>query len=102
MRSFRSNSAPLGPRCGSPPGSYGMLPRAVKPVARRGTVAVVCAVLIGAMAPASCFAATERPLKIVALGDSLTAGYGLPAEAAFPVKLERALTAKKFAVEITN
>jgi acyl-CoA thioesterase-1 len=49
-----------------------------------------------------CFAASERPLKIVALGDSLTAGYGLPAEAAFPVKLERALTAKKFAVEIAN
>ncbi len=78
-----------------------MLPRAVKPVARHGT-AVVCAALIGAMALGSCFAASERPLKIVALGDSLTAGYGLPAEAAFPVKLERALTAKKFAVEIAN
>jgi acyl-CoA thioesterase I len=50
----------------------------------------------------SCFAANERPLKIVALGDSLTAGYGLPAETAFPVKLERALAAKKFAVEIAN
>src|SRR3954454_22552727 len=26
----------------------------------------------------------DRPLRLVALGDSLTAGYGLPAEAAFP------------------
>ena len=36
-------------------------------------------------------AAAERPVKIVALGDSLTAGFGLPANAAFPAKLERAL-----------
>jgi acyl-CoA thioesterase I len=79
-----------------------MLRRAVKPVARREAVAIVCAFLIAAMAPGSCFAASAQPLKIVALGDSLTAGYGLPAEAAFPVKLERALTAKKLAVEIAN
>lgn len=31
------------------------------------------------------------PVRIVALGDSLTAGYGLPASAAFPVLLEAAL-----------
>lgn len=31
------------------------------------------------------------PVRIVALGDSLTAGYGLPANAAFPVLLEAAL-----------
>jgi acyl-CoA thioesterase I len=79
-----------------------MLRRAVKPVARREAVAIVCAFLIAAMAPGSCFAASAQPLKIVALGDSLTAGYGLPAEAAFPVRLERALTAKKLAVEIAN
>jgi acyl-CoA thioesterase-1 len=46
--------------------------------------------------------ATERTLKIVALGDSLTAGYQLPAQDAFPVQLERALKAKGFAVEISN
>jgi acyl-CoA thioesterase-1 len=38
----------------------------------------------------------------VALGDSLTAGYNLPAEAAFPAALERALRAKGYAVEIVN
>ena len=38
--------------------------------------------------------AADRPVKIVALGDSLVAGYGLPANAAVPVQLEKALAAK--------
>lgn len=38
--------------------------------------------------------ADEKPVKIVVLGDSLSAGYGLPAEAAFPAKLAAALKAK--------
>ncbi|GAA0280135.1 hypothetical protein GCM10008965_54110 [Methylorubrum aminovorans] len=46
--------------------------------------------------------AEEPPLKLVALGDSLTAGYRLPAEAAFPAVLERALKAKGYRVEIAN
>lgn len=41
-------------------------------------------------------------MKIVVLGDSLTAGYGLPAEAAFPAKLANALKAKGHAVTIVN
>jgi acyl-CoA thioesterase I len=47
-------------------------------------------------------AATERPVKIVAFGDSLTAGYGLPATDAFPVKLAHALEAKGIKVQIVN
>jgi acyl-CoA thioesterase-1 len=47
-------------------------------------------------------AAAERPVKIVALGDSLTAGFGVAADAAFPAKLERALQAKGLAVEMIN
>ena len=47
-------------------------------------------------------AAQGRPLRVVALGDSLTAGYLLPASAAFPVVLERALRARGLAVEIAN
>ncbi|WP_407522246.1 arylesterase [Methylobacterium oryzisoli] len=47
-------------------------------------------------------AAAERALRLVALGDSLTAGYGLPAGAAFPGVLERALKEKGFAVAIIN
>jgi acyl-CoA thioesterase I len=46
--------------------------------------------------------AADRPIKVVALGDSLTAGFNLPASAAFPVRLERALREKGHAVEIAN
>lgn len=42
------------------------------------------------------------PLKIVAFGDSLTAGYGLPVQDAFPAKLQAALRAKGHNVEIEN
>ena len=38
----------------------------------------------------------------MALGDSLTAGLGLPVEQTFPVKLERALKAKGIAAEVAN
>ena len=38
--------------------------------------------------------ARAEPLRILALGDSLTAGYQLPPEAAFPVQLEAALKAR--------
>ena len=46
--------------------------------------------------------APERTIKVVALGDSLSAGYQLPASAAFPAQLEQALKAKGIAVEIAN
>lgn len=46
--------------------------------------------------------AAERPVKIVALGDSLTAGLGLPANEAFPAKLEAALKARGHAVTVAN
>jgi acyl-CoA thioesterase I len=47
-------------------------------------------------------ARADAPFKIVAFGDSLTAGYGLPAKDAFPAKLERSLQAKGLKVEIEN
>ncbi|RTL96173.1 arylesterase [Ancylobacter aquaticus] len=43
-----------------------------------------------------------EPLRIVAFGDSLTAGYGLPASQAFPVRLQAALRAKGHEVVIEN
>src|SRR5437868_5943330 len=46
--------------------------------------------------------AADGPVKIVALGDSLTAGFGLPADAAFPAKLATALKARGIDVAITN
>ena len=59
----------------------------------------VCAVM--ALATGYSWAA-ERPINIVAFGDSLTAGYGLPANEAFPVQLQRALAAKGLAVNVAN
>jgi len=47
-------------------------------------------------------AAADGPVKIVVLGDSLSAGLGLPAEAAFPAKLAVALKAKGIAVTVAN
>jgi acyl-CoA thioesterase-1 len=41
-------------------------------------------------------------VRIVALGDSLTAGYNVPARVAFPVRLEAALTTKGHAVKVAN
>jgi acyl-CoA thioesterase-1 len=43
-----------------------------------------------------------HPIKVVVLGDSLSAGYGLPAGAAFPVKLQKALKGKGIEVDMTN
>jgi acyl-CoA thioesterase-1 len=43
-----------------------------------------------------------KPIKLAVLGDSLTAGYGLPAPAAFPVRLQKSLKDKGIAVEATN
>jgi acyl-CoA thioesterase-1 len=40
--------------------------------------------------------------KIVVLGDSLSAGFGLPAQDAFPAKLDPALKRKGIAATITN
>jgi len=42
------------------------------------------------------------PMRIVVLGDSLTAGLGLPANESFPARLETALKAKGVSVEIVN
>ncbi len=44
----------------------------------------------------------QEPTVIVAFGDSLTAGYQLPPNAAFPVQLEKALTEKGHNVRVVN
>jgi hypothetical protein len=62
----------------------------------------VAAVTLAGMLAGPAASASDRALRIVALGDSLTAGYGLAADEAFPVKLQRALAAKGIAAEIAN
>lgn len=43
-----------------------------------------------------------EPVKLVGFGDSLMAGYQLPAADAFPVKLEKALRENGYEIEIAN
>ena len=67
--------------------------------------ALVTALLLAAasaMHAAPANAAPDRTVKLVALGDSLTAGYNLPQSAAFPTVLEAALKARGHKVEIAN
>lgn len=43
-----------------------------------------------------------EPTRVVAFGDSLTAGYGLPQSAAFPVQLEKELKSSGHKVVVAN
>ena len=47
-------------------------------------------------------APTPSPRRLLAFGDSLTAGYGLAPEDTFPVKLQARLRADGFKVDVTN
>lgn len=89
---------PAGPR------SYGRRRVGVQmPSRRMALIAVPLAALSAAILPWGAPArAADAPVRIVALGDSLTAGLGLPVDAAFPARLQAALTAKGLAVEISN
>ena len=64
-------------------------------------LAVVLALLAYVVAPQAARAA-DAPVKIVVLGDSLSAGYGLPGQAALPARLAEALKAKGVAATGAN
>jgi acyl-CoA thioesterase I len=64
------------------------------------TTVLLAAACLLSLAPAD--AAPGSTEKLVALGDSLTAGYNLPQSAAFPTVLEAALKARGHQVEIVN
>ncbi|WP_197521194.1 arylesterase [Bradyrhizobium icense] len=55
--------------------------------------------LAQAQAPAT---ASAKPVKMVVLGDSLSAGLGLSAPAAFPARLQKALSDKGIKVDMIN
>jgi acyl-CoA thioesterase I len=114
FRSLRSVtcSVTLSAESGPASGSYGGFVAAVQSVVM---VALALAFAVAPWTPVSAPAAerpmqaaerpmqaAERPVRIVVLGDSLTAGFGLPADAAFPARLEQALKAKGLAVEVAN
>jgi acyl-CoA thioesterase I len=88
---FRTRPGSAGAR----PSSYGKAAGAVQFTAAMSLIALV---IFGAMATAD----AEPATKIVAFGDSLTAGFGLPADAAFPAKLQRALRNKGIDAEVIN
>src|SRR5438552_9675083 len=74
-----------------------------------GSVERLCTLMLAllvatslAMGTANGQTANRRPIKLVVFGDSLTAGLGLPAREAFPVKLEKALRAKGLSVDVLN
>jgi acyl-CoA thioesterase I len=60
-------------------------------------LALTAALLAALAAPAS-----ARTLRLVVLGDSLTAGLGVPLGKAFPDQLQAALKAKGFDVDVVN
>jgi acyl-CoA thioesterase I len=70
----------------------------MKRFAPYGWAMALCQALLLVMAPP----AAARDRLILAFGDSLTAGYGLKAQEAFPAQLEAALRRKGLAVRVHN
>jgi acyl-CoA thioesterase I len=61
------------------------------------------ALMTAATASAQTQAAAEaKPIKMVVLGDSLSAGLGLSASAAFPQRLQKSLKSKGMTVDMIN
>jgi acyl-CoA thioesterase-1 len=52
--------------------------------------------------PATAQTQVAKPVKMVVLGDSLSAGLGLSGSAAFPARLQKALKAKGIEVDMIN
>ena len=76
--------------------------RSYRSALARVQIAALLLLLVCLPANSQSNGAPHRPVRIVALGDSLTAGLGLPLNASFPARLEAALRAKGAAVEIAN
>jgi acyl-CoA thioesterase I len=58
--------------------------------------------MAGGTAWAQAPAVPAKPIKMVVLGDSLSAGLGLPGPAAFPARLQSALKSKGIEVDMIN
>jgi acyl-CoA thioesterase-1 len=59
-------------------------------------------VAAGSIASAPAWAQAAKPLHIVALGDSLSSGYGLKPAQSFPAQLQKQLNARGHNVVVTN
>jgi acyl-CoA thioesterase-1 len=72
-----------------------------RPTVRR-LIRVALALMLLHLATATLASASAQPLKILALGDSLTAGYGLPDDQGFTAQLGRALKDSGVNAEVIN
>jgi acyl-CoA thioesterase I len=63
---------------------------------------LVLMVVLMTVSPAVAGDDPAKPIKMVVLGDSLSAGLGLPGNEAFPAKLQKALKAEAIDVDMTN
>lgn len=64
--------------------------------------AAIVAAMVLIAPPSVSVVRAQAPLKLAVLGDSLTAGYGLPLEASFPTRLQKALQDKGRKVDVLN
>jgi acyl-CoA thioesterase-1 len=85
--------------------SYGTFAAVVERQVRSFVHMLVLGVVL--MATGTAFAQTSaaretKPIKMVVLGDSLSAGLGLAASSAFPARLQKSLAAKGIAVDVIN
>lgn len=69
---------------------------------QRSVALALIAVLLSCCSPFPASVAVDRPVKIVVLGDSLSAGFGVPWDASFPARLQQALQEKGIAVIVAN
>ena len=92
---MNGNARSRPPRAGGrPSGTYG-------PTRRRFNAALA-ALALAAFWAAGAGPTIAAPIRLMALGDSLTAGFGLPAEDGFPAQLQRALQKRGRDVVILN
>ena len=82
--------------------SFAVVERPVRLILHSFALAIAGAALLMNQAAAAPVTAGTTPIKMVVLGDSLSAGYQLPSAAAFPARLEKALKAKGINVDIIN
>lgn len=68
---------------------------------KREILEPICWILAAAVMAAPAFA-QQQTARILAIGDSLTAGYGLAEDDSYPSQLQRTLAALGYSVEVEN